>query len=53
MYWLSIIIIIFGLNIALTHQNRSNRDSESKENIEAQKRKQRGANDRKRTTTRF
>ena len=31
-----------GFNIALTHQNRSYRDSETKENVEAQKRKQRG-----------
>ena len=31
-----------GLNVALTRQNRSYRDSETKENAEAQKRKQRG-----------
>ena len=36
---------------ALTHQNRSYRDSETKENVEAQKTKQRGGNDRKRTVT--
>ena len=40
-----------GLNAALTHQNRSYRDSETKENVEAQKRKQRAENDRKRTET--
>ena len=31
-------IIKLGLNVALTHQNRSYRDSETKENVEAQKR---------------
>ena len=40
-----------GLVVTLTHQNRSYRDSETKENVEAQKRKQRGENDRKRTST--
>ena len=40
-----------GLNVALTYQNRSYRDSETKENVEVQKRKQRGENDRKRTAT--
>ena len=46
-----IVFIRLRLNVALTHQNRSCRDSESKENIEAQKRKQRGGNDMKRTAT--
>ena len=45
------IIIIMGLNIALKHQNRSYRGSETKENVEAQKRKQIWGNDRKRTAT--
>ena len=45
------IIIRLRLNVALTHNNRSYRDSETKENVEAQKRKQRGGNDRKRTAT--
>ena len=40
-----------GLNVALTHQNRSYRDGETKENVEEQKRKQRGGNDRKRKAT--
>ena len=44
---LKIIIIRLGLNVALTHQNRSHYDSETKENVEAQKMKQRGGNDRK------
>ena len=43
-----IIIIRLGLNVALIHQNRSYRDSETKENAEEQKRKQRGENNRKR-----
>ena len=43
--------IRLGLNGALTHQNMSYRDSETKENVESQKRKQRGGNDRKRTAT--
>ena len=46
-----IIYIRLGLNVALTHQNGSYRDSETKENVEAQQRKQRGGNDRKRTVT--
>ena len=46
-----IIIIRLGRNVALTHQNRSHRDSETKENVEAQKRKHRGGKDRKRTAT--
>ena len=33
-------IFKLGLNVALTHQNRSYRDSETKENVEAKKRKQ-------------
>ena len=45
------IIIKFGLNVALTHQNMSYLDSESKEKVEAQKRKRRWGNDRKRTAT--
>ena len=36
------IIIRLGINVALTHQIRSYRDSETKENVETQKRKQRG-----------
>ena len=44
------LLIRLGLNVALTHQNMSYRDSETKENVETQKRKQRGGNDRKRTT---
>ena len=44
-------VIRLGLNVALIHQNRSYRDSETKENVEAQERKQRGGNDRKRTAT--
>ena len=40
-----IIIIRLGLNVALIHQNRSYLDSETKENVEAHKRKQRGEND--------
>ena len=32
---LIIVFIRLGLNIALTHQNRSYRDSETKENVEA------------------
>ena len=36
------------LQVALTHQNRSYRDSETKENIDDSERKQRGGNDRKR-----
>ena len=32
-------IIRLGLNITLTHQNRSYRDSETKENVETQKMK--------------
>ena len=39
------------LEVALTHQNRSYRDSETRENVEAQKGKQIGGNDRKRTAT--
>ena len=31
-----------GLNVALTHQNRSYSDNENKENIEAQKRNREG-----------
>ena len=45
------IIIRLGFNVALTHQNRSYRDRETKGNVEAQKRKQRGGNYRKRTAT--
>ena len=37
-----IFIIRVGLNVALTHQNTSYRDSATNENVEAQKRKQRG-----------
>ena len=37
-----------GPNVALTHHNRSYRDQENV-HIQAQKRKQRGGNDRKRT----
>ena len=40
-----------GLNVALTHHNRSYRDSETKEKVEAQKRKQIGGNNRKRRAT--
>ena len=29
-----ILFILLGLNVALTHQNRSYRDSETKENVE-------------------
>ena len=47
----ALLFIRFRLNIALTHQNRSYRDSENKEKVEAPKRKQRGGNDRKRTAT--
>ena len=43
------LFIRLGLNVALPHQNRSYRDSETKENVETQKRKQIGGNDRKRT----
>ena len=43
------LLLDLGLNVALTHQNSSYRDSETKENVEAQKRKKRGGNDRKRT----
>ena len=46
-----ILFIRLGLNVALIHQNRSYRDSETKEKVEAQKRKQRVGNDRKRTGT--
>ena len=38
-------------SFALTHQNRSYGDSETKDNVEAQKGNQRGGNDRKRTAT--
>ena len=38
------IFFLLGLNVALTHQN-------TKENVAAQKKKQRGGNDRKRTAT--
>ena len=38
-------LLDWGLNVALTDQNRSYRNSETKENVEAQKRKQRGGND--------
>ena len=48
---ITIIIIRLGPNVPLTHQNRSYRDSETKENVEAQKRKQIGGNVRKRTAT--
>ena len=44
-------LIWLGLNVTLTHQNRSYRDSETTENVETQKRKQRGGNDTKRTAT--
>ena len=40
------LFIWLGFNVALTHQNRSYRDSETKENVEAQKRKQRWGHDR-------
>ena len=49
--WIEFIIIRLGLNVALTHYNRSYLDSETKENVEAQTRKQTGRNDRKRTAT--
>ena len=45
------LVIRLGLNVALTHQNRSYRDSETKGNVEEQKRKQRGETDRKMTAT--
>ena len=41
---LQFFFIRLGFNVPLTHQNKSYRDSETKENIEAQKRKQRGGN---------
>ena len=37
-----ITIIRLGLNVALTHRNRSYSDGETEENVEAQKRKHRG-----------
>ena len=43
--------ITLGHNLALTHQNMSYRDSETMGKVEAQKRKQRGGNERKRTAT--
>ena len=43
--------IRLGLNVALTYQNRSYRDRETKENVEEQERKKRGGNVRKRTAT--
>ena len=48
------LFIRLGLNIALTHQNMSYRNSKTKENVEAQKREAesvRVGNDRKRTAT--
>ena len=48
---LFICFIRLGLSVALTHQNRSYPDSETKENVETQKRKQIWGNDRKRTAT--
>ena len=45
------LFIWLGLNVALTHQKRSYRDRETTEYVEAQKRKQRLGNDRKRTAT--
>ena len=47
-----ICIIRLGLNVALTHQNMSYRDSETKKNLEAQIRKQKEGKDRKRTSHR-
>ena len=49
--WRILFIIRLRLNVAFTHQNRSNRDRETKENAEAQEMKQSGRNDRKRTAT--
>ena len=39
------------LNVVLTHIIRSYRDSNTKENVDTQKRKPRGGNDRKRAAT--
>ena len=51
---IGLIVLLFirlGLNVIKHYTNRSFRDSETKENVEAHKRKQRGRNDRKRTVT--
>ena len=45
------IFIRLGLNVALRYQNRSYRDSETKENVEAQKGRQKRGTDRNRTAT--
>ena len=46
-----IFIIRLGLNVAVTHINRSYCDSETMENVEIQTRTQREENDRERTGT--